>query len=495
MFRSAKIFIFFLIFFSRVFGEITSLQSDHDVEKVSSPINTEFGLIRPYTMKILIVGTGYVGLVTGACFAEMGHTVTCLDIDEKKIAMLEKGEVPIYEPGLSEMVKRNIRERRLFFTTNYPEAVASAGVCFIAVPTPSRPDGSCDTSYVEAAARQIASHMNGYKVLVNKSTVPVGTAHRVRDIVREELGDKTISFDVVSNPEFLKEGAALQDCLKPDRIVVGSDSPKAAEIMKELYSAFMISHDKIIMMDILSAEMTKYAANAMLAARISFMNEIAAICKKVGANVNEVRKGIGSDSRIGYHFLYPGIGYGGSCFPKDVKALIAVAKDAGCDATLLEAVESVNERQKKSLAKNMLHYFSKRGGLKGKTIGIWGLSFKPDTDDMREAPSLVLIEDLLAQGAFVRLYDPIAMPNAMKILNHHPQIYWAQDETDATKGADAVALLTEWKQFRLVDFRPILNQMKGFAFFDGRNQYKPMDMKQKGFDYIGIGIPDQLQEE
>lgn len=441
-------------------------------------------------MKILIVGTGYVGLVTGACFAEMGHTVVCLDIDAEKIAMLKRGQSPIYEPGLEEMVKRNIKEKRLSFTTDYAMGVASSQVCFIAVPTPSNPDGSCDTRYVESAARQIASHMSDYKILVNKSTVPVGTAYRVAEILKEEGKN---DFDVVSNPEFLKEGAALQDCLKPDRIVVGSDSPKATEVMKEIYSPFMISHDKILCMDILSAEMTKYAANAMLAARISFMNEIASICKKVGANVNEVRKGIGSDIRIGYHFLYPGIGYGGSCFPKDVKALIAKARETGSEPLLLEAIDRVNCRQKKTLGQNMIQYFGKRGGIQGKTIGIWGLSFKPDTDDMREAPSLVLIEDLLAQGAILRLYDPIAMPNAKKIVGDHPHIHWCRDESDAAEGADGIALLTEWKQFRLVDFKPIQKCMKGKAFFDGRNQYKPLDMKAKGFDYIGIGMPEQIQ--
>ncbi|MBI3508376.1 MAG: UDP-glucose/GDP-mannose dehydrogenase family protein [Chlamydiia bacterium] len=443
-------------------------------------------------MKILIVGTGYVGLVTGACFAEMGHSVLCLDIDAEKIALLEKGQVPIYEPGLEEMVKRNIRERRLFFTTSYDKAVSFSDICFIAVPTPSKADGSCDTSYVETAARQIASRMTRYKILVNKSTVPVGTAYAVRSILQQELASKNIPFDVVSNPEFLKEGAAVQDCLKPDRIIVGSDSARATEAMREIYSPFMLSHDKILFMDILSAEMTKYAANAMLATRISFMNEIASICKQVGANVNEVRKGIGSDIRIGYHFLYPGIGYGGSCFPKDVKALISKARDVGCEPLLLEAVEAVNQKQKKLLSKTVQKYFAKRGGLRGKTIAIWGLSFKPDTDDMREAPSLNFIEEMLSEGVHLRLYDPIAIPNARKILGHHPHIHWAEDESDATQDVDAIALLTEWKQFRLVDFTPLLSRMKGKAFFDGRNQYKPIDMKNKGFDYIGIGVPDQL---
>lgn len=442
-------------------------------------------------MHILMVGTGYVGLVTGACFAEMGHTVMCLDIDAEKIRKLEEGIIPIYEPGLEEIVKRNIKQRRLFFTTDYQKAVSFADVCFIGVPTPSREDGSCDTSYVEAAAREIGVNMTSYKIIVNKSTVPVGTASRVATVIREVTD---VPFDVVSNPEFLKEGAAVQDCLKPDRIIIGSDNPKAADVLKEIYSAFTLNHERILFMDTLSAEMTKYAANAMLATRISFMNEIADICKKVGANVNEVRKGIGSDSRIGYSFLYPGVGYGGSCFPKDIRALIAIAKNAGTEPLILEAADSVNNRQKKVLGQQMIRYFARRGGLKGKTIAVWGLSFKPDTDDMREAPSLTFIEDLLKQGAHLRLFDPVAMSNARKLLDGLPNIQWCTDEFDAAQGADAVALLTEWKQFRLVDFKPIREKMKGAAFFDGRNQYKPLDMKQKGFDYISIGAPDQLHD-
>jgi len=440
-------------------------------------------------MQILIVGTGYVGLVTGACFAEMGHTVICLDIDAEKIANLERGIIPIYEPGLEELVKRNVAQKRLFFTTDYKVGVKKSKVCFIGVPTPSREDGSCDTSYVEAAARSIGQCMDEYKIIVNKSTVPVGTAALVAKTIRSVT---PVPFDVVSNPEFLKEGAAIADCLKPDRIIIGADSPKALETMKEIYSAFTISHDKIITMDILSAEMTKYAANAMLATRISFMNEIAEICKKVGANVNEVRKGIGSDSRIGYSFLYPGVGYGGSCFPKDIRALIAKGREVGVAPSIMQAVDEVNNRQKKLLGQKMIQYFSTRGGVKGKTIAVWGLSFKPDTDDMREAPSLEFIEQLLSEGARLRLFDPVAIPNAKKQINS-PAITWCNDELEAVKGADAVALLTEWKQFRLVDFKPIKDRMKGLAFFDGRNQYKPTDMKLRGFDYISIGVPDIIQ--
>jgi UDPglucose 6-dehydrogenase len=445
-------------------------------------------------MQILIIGTGYVGLVTGACFAEMGHTVMCLDINASKIAELERGVIPIFEPGLEEIVKRNRAQKRLFFTTDYMKGVSFASVCFIAVPTPSREDGSCDTGYVESAAKSIAKVMNTPKIVVNKSTVPVGTAAFVTQCISEELKKRgsNLSFDVVSNPEFLKEGAACLDCLKPDRIVIGSDNPAAIEVMKEIYSAFNVCRDRILTMDVLSAEMTKYAANAMLATRISFMNEIAEICKLVGANVNEVRKGIGSDSRIGYSFLYPGVGYGGSCFPKDVRALIAKAKDVGVHPLILEAVDEVNNRQKKILGQKMIRYFSSRGGVKNKTVAVWGLSFKPDTDDMREAPSLEFIHQLLKEGARLRLFDPIAIPKAQYLLKH-PSITWCEDPLDAVEGADAIALLTEWKQFRLVDFKPIKDRMKGFAFFDGRNQYKPADMKTKGFDYISIGVPDALQ--
>ena len=443
-------------------------------------------------MKILMVGTGYVGLVTGACFAEMGHSVTCLDIDRGKIEKLLKGEIPIFEPGLEELVKRNVQQSRLKFTTDYVRAVPSADACFIAVPTPSKEDGSCDISYVETAARQIAEHLTHYCVLVNKSTVPVGTADRVKEIVNDVLKKRGVSigFDVVSNPEFLKEGAAIQDCMKPDRIVIGSEETRPTEILKEIYAPFMLSHDRVFVMDTRSAEMTKYAANAMLATRISFMNEIADICKKVGANINEVRKGIGADTRIGYHFLYPGVGYGGSCFPKDVRALIALAKQIGKNPLLLQATETVNEEQKKWMAEQIAKHFSSRGGVKGKTIAIWGLSFKPDTDDMREAPSLVTIRNLLEQGAFLRLFDPIAMPNAREQLRDHPQITWCADEFEAASGSDAIALLTEWKQFRFDDFEKVSSLMKGRALFDGRNQYKPREMKKKGFNYIAVGMPD-----
>lgn len=443
-------------------------------------------------MQILIVGTGYVGLVTGACFAEMGHNVICLDIDEKKINHLNQGFIPIFEPGLDELVKRNLQQKRLKFTTDYKQAVIESKVCFIAVPTPSLPDGSCDISYVLTAAKQIAEHLNAYTIIVNKSTVPVGTAQKVRQTIEEARKGETLSFDVVSNPEFLKEGAAIQDCLKPDRIVIGANSARAIEMMKEIYAPFTLNHDRMLVMDVTSSEMTKYAANAMLALRISFMNEMAAICEKVGANIKEVRKGIGSDSRIGYSFLYAGIGYGGSCFPKDVRALIATAKAAGTDVTLLQATDVVNEKQKTILGQKLLRYFSTRGGVQGKTIGVWGLSFKPDTDDMREAPSLVFIDTLLKAGAHLKLFDPVAIPKAKQLLGERSQITWCQDEFEAAQDADAIALLTEWKQFRLVDFNRICKQMKGKVFVDGRNQYEPSNMKNR-FDYLAIGMPDQIR--
>jgi len=438
-------------------------------------------------MNILIIGTGYVGLVTGACFAEMGHHVICLDIDAKKIADLEQGIIPIFEPGLEEIVKRNVEAKRLSFTTDYKKGIEASFVCFLALPTPSDEDGSCDLKYVLSAAREIGRLMPDYRIIVNKSTVPVGSAVKVRQAILEAQ-EKHIPFDVVSNPEFLKEGSAVSDCMKPDRIILGVDSPKAAAAMKEIYTAFTLNHDRILVMDLPSAEMTKYAANAMLATRISFMNEIAGLCEKVGANINNVRIGIGSDHRIGYHFLYAGIGYGGSCFPKDIRALKAMAKQAGYETPILEAVDAINERQKQLLVKKITSYFKE--SLAHKTIAIWGLAFKPDTDDIREAPALKLIEELLQLGAYLRLYDPVAMKKAKKHLSSHPNIQWCENEYEAASGADAVALVTEWKQFRFVDFEEILEKMQGCAFFDGRNQYKHHEMNAKGFHYFGIGIPD-----
>jgi UDPglucose 6-dehydrogenase len=439
-------------------------------------------------MRLLIVGTGYVGLVTGACFAEMGHHVICLDIDKEKVAKLKAGIIPIFEPGLEEIIKRNVDAERLTFSDNYKESVESSLVCFIAVPTPAGEDGSCDLSYVVKAAAQIAEHMQDYRVIVNKSTVPVGSAHLVKETIAQVLGQRgvEIPFDVVSNPEFLKEGSAVSDCMKPDRIILGVDHPRPAEIMKEIYTAFTHNHDRIIQMDVKSAEMTKYAANAMLATRISFMNELAGLCEKLGANINEVRVGIGSDSRIGYQFLYAGIGYGGSCFPKDIHALRAMASDVDYPTPLLEAVDSINQRQRNILGKKISSHF---GDLKGKIIAIWGLSFKPNTDDIREAPAFTLIQELLTKGATVRLYDPVSMENARKTLQAHPEIHWCRDEYEAANGAHAIALVTEWKQFRFVNFEEILTRMESKAFFDGRNQYKPLEMRAKGFEYFGIGVP------
>ncbi len=442
-------------------------------------------------MRLLMVGTGYVGLVTGACMAEMGHYVVCLDIDKNKIARLSEGNIPIYEPGLEEIVRRNVAAGRLHFTADYEAGVQEAESCFIAVPTPEAEDGSCDLSYVLQAARMIAQSMNGYRIIVNKSTVPVGAAQLVRKTILEELAARKVSFpfDVVSNPEFLKEGSAVADCMKPDRVIIGSDSLRATTALREIYSAFTLNHDRIVVMDIPSAEMTKYAANVMLATRISLMNEFAAICEKNGANINQVRIGIGSDSRIGYQFLYAGIGYGGSCFPKDIRALQSMARELDVTTPIMDAVDSVNESQKKLLAAKIRAHFAPLGGVKGKTIGIWGLSFKPNTDDMREAPSLQLIRELLEEGAHLRLFDPVAHEKARMVLGDQERLQFCRDEYDAAESADAVALVTEWKQFRFVDFQEIQRRMEGRAFFDGRNQYKPQEMRVKGFNYYAIGIP------
>lgn len=448
-------------------------------------------------MKILVVGTGYVGLVTGACFAEMGHTVICLDIDRIKIQKLKKGMIPIYEPGLEEIVKRNVKAGRLEFTTDYAYGVKNSLFCFIAVPTPADEDGSADISYLKQAAAQIAEQMSGYKIIVNKSTVPVGSVFTVAGVVADCLKHRGVSyeFDVVSNPEFLKEGDAVSDFMKPDRIVVGVDNPRVAALMEELYAPFNLNHDRLIIMDPLSAEMTKYAANSMLAARISFMNELAGLCERVGADISLVRKGIGSDSRIGYAFLYAGAGYGGSCFPKDVKALRATARMLDYATPLLDSVEEVNARQKELLAEKIIGYFQNKGGIEGKTIAVWGLSFKPGTDDMREAPSLNLIRRLLKEGAYLRLYDPAAEERAKEILKKSPQITWCRNEFEAAFGADAIALVTEWKQFRFIDFDKVLPKLNGHAFFDGRNQYSPKEMAAKGFDYFSIGQPDALAKQ
>ena len=437
-------------------------------------------------MKISIVGTGYVGLVTGACFAEVGNDVLCLDLDQKKIRTLESGGIPIYEPGLEEVVKRNVAAGRLHFTTDIERAVRFGTVQFVAVGTPPGEDGSADLKHVVAAARNIGRHMTDHKVVVDKSTVPVGTADKVRAAITEELARRgaKVPFAVVSNPEFLKEGAAIEDFMRPDRVVVGSDDPAATQIMRALYAPFQRNHDRLLVMDVRSAELTKYAANAMLATRISFMNELANLAELLGADIEEVRKGIGSDPRIGYQFLYAGIGYGGSCFPKDVKALIHTAQEAGATLPVLDAVEEVNAEQKRVLGKKILKRFGK---LAGKRIAVWGLAFKPNTDDMREAPSRVLIEELLANGATVSAYDPIAMPAAKSAFADLKGVTYADSPIAAVQGADALAVVTEWKEFRSPDFEAIRGHLKTPAIFDGRNLYDPEEMKRAGLEYYPVG--------
>lgn len=440
-------------------------------------------------MKILMIGVGYVGLVSGTCFAEMGHHVICLDINTTKIDALNQGIIPIYEPSLEEMVRRNIKAKRLSFTNDYALSIPQADVCFIAVDTPTTSDGQADTTQVENVAKMLGYHLQHYCVIATKSTVPVGTTYRIAEIIEGELEKRkvAIAFDIVSNPEFLKEGNAVQDFMKPDRVIIGVNSARSATIMQEIYSPFMLNHDRLIVMDVLSAELAKYASNAMLATRISFMNEIAALCEKLGANINWVRKAMGADDRIGNKFLYPGVGFGGSCLPKDIRALIAQGQACDVELSVLQAAQQVNQDQKKLMESKLTTYFADKGGLVGKTIGILGLSFKPDTDDMREAPSLVLIENLIKQKVQLRLFDPIAMPKAKSILLNQPNITWCQNELDTAEGVDALVLMTEWKQFRFLDFHSILNNMNGKAFFDGRNQYQLEEMARKGFDYFSIG--------
>jgi UDPglucose 6-dehydrogenase len=430
-------------------------------------------------MRIAIIGTGYVGLVAGTCFADSGNDVTCVDIDERKIRMLQAGEVPIYEPGLEELIKKNVREKRLFFTRDLAEAVSTAQVVFIAVGTPEGESGDADLQYVLAAAEQVGKAMKQYTVVVDKSTVPVGTADKVRDAIRKAT---SIEFDVVSNPEFLKEGAALDDFLKPDRVVIGVDSERARKVMGELYAPFVRTENPVIYMDTRSAELTKYAANAMLATRISFMNDISALCEKVGADVDFVRKGLGSDKRIGYPFLFPGVGYGGSCFPKDVKALVATARDYGLELDLLRAVERTNERQKKLLVNKAVKHY---GSLEGKKFGVWGLAFKPKTDDMREAPSIEVIEGLIGKGAQVTAHDPVSAHTAKRVFGD--RIRYAELPYEALEGADGLFVVTEWNEFRHPDFERMKGLMKSPVVFDGRNVYDPARMRELGFTYFGIG--------
>lgn len=440
-------------------------------------------------MKICVIGSGYVGLVAGTCFAESGNDVICVDVDEAKIDGLKRGVMPIYEPGLKEMVLRNCEEGRLSFTTDLAFAVKESLVNFIAVGTPPGADGAADLQYVISVARSIGRHMEGFKIIVDKSTVPVGTADKVRSAVAEELAQRgvQIEFDVVSNPEFLKEGAAIDDFMKPDRVVIGTDNVRTAELMKELYSAFMRKSNRLLVMDIRSAEMTKYAANAMLATRITFMNQIANLCEMMGADVMAVREGIGSDSRIGYDFLFPGVGYGGSCFPKDVKALVKTAAECNFDFNLLRAVEEANDRQKRVLSNKIERRLGVAGDLPlaGKVFAVWGLSFKPRTDDMRDAPSLTIINRLLEMGAEVRAHDPEAINEAKK--HFGDRIVYSLNQYDPLKGADALVIITEWNEYRNPDFDRIKNLLVNPLIFDGRNLYKPDRMEAVGFEYLPIG--------
>ncbi len=442
-------------------------------------------------MNLTIIGTGYVGLVTGACFSEMGSTVTCVDVDEKKIEDLKRGILPIYEPGLENLVIQNFKEGVLNFSTSLAQAAENSNVFFIAVGTPPGEDGSADLQYVLQVAKQIGQNINQYSVIVDKSTVPVGTADRVNETIRKELDNRgiDIEFDVVSNPEFLKEGAAVNDFLKPDRIIVGVNSERAEKIMRRLYAPFSRNRDKLIVMDVRDAEMTKYVANSMLATKISFMNEISNICERLGVDVENVRKGIGSDNRIGYSFIYPGCGYGGSCFPKDVKALIRTSRDSGIEPELLTSVEKRNALQKLVIPEKIKKRFGEN--LSGRKFCVWGLSFKPGTDDMREASSIVLIDELIKAGARIKAYDPVAMDQAKKELPEEwfkdNQLQFSDNQYNAIEKTDALILVTEWKTFRQPDFRQMKEKMNQHIIFDGRNQYIPEELREHGFEYHGIG--------
>ena len=438
-------------------------------------------------MKITVIGTGYVGLVTGACLADMGNHVVCLDVDERKIRMLDEGVMPIHEPGLDALVRRNAAFSRLQFTTDVAAAVNHGTLLLIGVGTPPGEDGSADLRHVLTAARSIGRHMSDYKVIVDKSTVPVGTAARVHRAIAAELArrEMDLEFAVVSNPEFLKEGAAVEDFMRPDRIIVGADDERALLLMRALYAPFTRNHDRLLVMDVASAEFTKYAANAMLATRISFMNEMARLAERVGADIELVRRGIGSDPRIGTRFLYAGAGYGGSCFPKDVKALIRTAREHGIELEVLVAVESVNERQKHVLVDKVVSRFGE--DLQGRTFALWGLAFKPDTDDMREAPSLVVVHELLRRGAQIRAYDPIAIPQARRVLEGVQGLSFAADANGALDGADALLIVTEWREFRSPDFEAIAQRLQRPLVIDGRNLFDPAELRQRGIEYLAIG--------
>lgn len=438
-------------------------------------------------MKVTVFGAGYVGLVTGACLAEMGNHVLCVDVDPRKIDMLQRGEVPIHEPGLDALIKRNAAAGRLSFTTDAQAAVSHGTLQFIGVGTPPDEDGSADLQYVLAVARTIGQHMTDYKVVIDKSTVPVGTADKVRAAIAAELGKRgaNMAYAVVSNPEFLKEGAAIDDFMKPDRIVIGSDDERATLLMRAVYSPFMRNHDRLVVMDVRSAEFTKYAANAMLATRISFMNELARLADKVGADIEWVRKGIGSDPRIGTHFLYPGTGYGGSCFPKDVKALIRTGRENQVTLRVLDAVEAANDAQKQILVERVVARFGE--DLSGRTFAIWGLAFKPNTDDMREAPSRVIIEELARRGARLQAYDPVAMPEARRVTAGTSNLSFAESAQAAVQGADALLIVTEWREFRTPDFEALKAALKQPLILDGRNLYEPELMQAMGIEYLGIG--------
>lgn len=449
-------------------------------------------------MQITVIGTGYVGLVTGACFAKGGNKVTCIDIDRYKIALLKDGKIPFYEPGLEDLVIQGIKTHHLSFTDSYQEGLANAEVCFLALPTPSTEDHSCDLTYVFSAVEQLARIMDHYLVIVNKSTVPVGTIEKIEEIIENVFASRgvNIPFDLVSNPEFLREGTAIYDCLNPDRIIVGVDSEKAKHIMQKIYAPFSQGIDSVFLfMNKASAELSKYAANAMLASRISFMNELSLICEhlnlKADIDIHDVQRAIGADKRIGPQYLHSGLGFGGSCLPKDVKALTAMANGYNCPVPMLQSILSINEKQRQAFFLKILNYF---GNLSGKNIALWGLSFKPDTDDMREAPSLFIMNQMLAKGAHLRLYDPVAMSKTKMLFRDMDQVTFCEDEYHAARGADAIVLITEWKQFRSVNFDSIGKIMQEKVFFDGRNQYDPKEMHQKGFKYFCIGRKTHMKE-